>query len=228
MWSSVSGFSCLVSDPGLQPSTLLCLWHFPGKDTWVGCHSLLQGIFLTQGWNPCLVIGRQVLCMRCSGLTRVVARISMSLYEPVTVVYPFISRRTLGWFPLWAIVNNATVDICVQVLVTYIFHYLGCMPRSGTAGLCSNYLSFEKMADFSTAAIPFAFSISSSNFSTSLLILVFIFWQLTGSVRQCLIVALTCISLESNDVGHRSMPLCSISLGQLDIFLRGNVHQILS
>ena len=25
--------------------------QFPGKNTGVGCHFLLQGIFLTQGWN---------------------------------------------------------------------------------------------------------------------------------------------------------------------------------
>ena len=24
---------------------------FPGKNTGVGCHALLQGIFLTRGWN---------------------------------------------------------------------------------------------------------------------------------------------------------------------------------
>ena len=28
---------------------------FPGKNTGVGCHFLLQGIFSTQGWNPCLL-----------------------------------------------------------------------------------------------------------------------------------------------------------------------------
>ena len=28
---------------------------FPSKDTGVGCHFLLQGIFLTQGSNPCLL-----------------------------------------------------------------------------------------------------------------------------------------------------------------------------
>ena len=27
----------------------------PGKNTGVGCHALLQGIFLTQGPNPCLL-----------------------------------------------------------------------------------------------------------------------------------------------------------------------------
>ena len=30
---------------------LLCPWDFPGKNTGVGCHFLLQGIFLTQGLN---------------------------------------------------------------------------------------------------------------------------------------------------------------------------------
>ena len=29
--------------------------NFPGKNTGVGCHFLLQGIFLTQGLNPCLL-----------------------------------------------------------------------------------------------------------------------------------------------------------------------------
>ena len=36
---------------GLQPARLFCLWDFPGKNTGVGCHFLLQGIFLTQGSN---------------------------------------------------------------------------------------------------------------------------------------------------------------------------------
>ena len=29
----------------------LCPWHFPGKNTGVGCYFLLQGIFPTQGSN---------------------------------------------------------------------------------------------------------------------------------------------------------------------------------
>ena len=31
---------------------LLCPWDSPGNVTGVGCHFLLQGIFLTQGSNP--------------------------------------------------------------------------------------------------------------------------------------------------------------------------------
>ena len=36
---------------GLQPARLLCPWNFPGKNTGVNCHFLLQGIFLTQESN---------------------------------------------------------------------------------------------------------------------------------------------------------------------------------
>ena len=36
---------------GLSPTRLLCPWDSLGKSTGVGCHFLLQGIFLTQGWN---------------------------------------------------------------------------------------------------------------------------------------------------------------------------------
>ena len=39
----------------LLPARLLHLWNFPGKNTQVACHFLLQGIFLTQGSNPCLL-----------------------------------------------------------------------------------------------------------------------------------------------------------------------------
>ena len=36
---------------GLQPARLLCPWDFPGKNTGMGCHTLLQGIFPTEGLN---------------------------------------------------------------------------------------------------------------------------------------------------------------------------------
>ena len=39
---------------GLLPSRLLCPWNFSGKNTGMGCHFLLQGIFPTQGLNLCL------------------------------------------------------------------------------------------------------------------------------------------------------------------------------
>ena len=40
--------------PGLYPTRLLCPWDSPGENIGMGCHFLLQGIFLTQGSNSCL------------------------------------------------------------------------------------------------------------------------------------------------------------------------------
>ena len=40
---------------GLYPSRLLCPWDYPGKNTGLGCHFLLQGIFPTQGSNSNLL-----------------------------------------------------------------------------------------------------------------------------------------------------------------------------
>ena len=38
-----------------EPTRLLCPWDFPGKNAGVGRHFLLQGVFLTQGSNLCLL-----------------------------------------------------------------------------------------------------------------------------------------------------------------------------
>ena len=48
----------VVSDSGtpwMQPARLLCSWNFPGKNTGVACHFLLQWIFQTHGLNPHLL-----------------------------------------------------------------------------------------------------------------------------------------------------------------------------
>ena len=46
--------SCLtLQPPGLQPTRLLCPWDFPGKNTRVGCHFLLQSSFSAQQLNLC-------------------------------------------------------------------------------------------------------------------------------------------------------------------------------
>ena len=59
MHTWVCAVTSVVSDTlwryGLQSAGLLCPWDFPGKNTGVGCRSLLQGIFLTQGQNSDVV-----------------------------------------------------------------------------------------------------------------------------------------------------------------------------
>ena len=46
--------ACLLNCDTMDCSLtrLLCLWDFPGKNAGVGCHFLLQGIFLTHRSNP--------------------------------------------------------------------------------------------------------------------------------------------------------------------------------
>ena len=56
----LSGDQLLVA-PRMQPAELLCLWDSRGKNIGVGCHFLLQVIFLMQGSNLCLLHCRRIL-----------------------------------------------------------------------------------------------------------------------------------------------------------------------
>ena len=59
-WSE--SVSCSVESASLWPyGRSLCPLDSPGKDTGVGCHSSLQGIFLMRGSNPRLPHCRQIL-----------------------------------------------------------------------------------------------------------------------------------------------------------------------
>ena len=58
-WSIVSAqllsHVCSFWRHGLYPARLPCPWNSPGKNAGVDCNFLLQGIFLTQGSNSCLL-----------------------------------------------------------------------------------------------------------------------------------------------------------------------------
>ena len=51
----------LFATPWTVAYQLLRPWNFPGENTGVGCHFLLQGIFLTQGSNLGLLHCRQTV-----------------------------------------------------------------------------------------------------------------------------------------------------------------------
>ena len=52
---SCSSHVQLLATPRTAAPRLLCPRDNTGKSTGVGCRALLQGIFLTQGWNLCLL-----------------------------------------------------------------------------------------------------------------------------------------------------------------------------
>ena len=53
--------SCSVMSDSLRPNGLYSPWDSPGQNTGVGCLSLLQGIFPTQGSSPGLPHCRWIL-----------------------------------------------------------------------------------------------------------------------------------------------------------------------
>ena len=76
LWSTIHLYACMLccsvmSDSFVAPWTVACqapLWNFPGKNTGVGCHFLLQGIFPTHGLNLGLLQCRQILfCLSHQG-----------------------------------------------------------------------------------------------------------------------------------------------------------------
>jgi len=48
-------FACVLQSCLYDSTRLLCPWDSPDKNTGVGCHALLQGIFPTQRSNLCLL-----------------------------------------------------------------------------------------------------------------------------------------------------------------------------
>ena len=75
----------------LQPSRLLCPWDFPGKSTGLSCHFLLHGIFLIQGSNSHLWIGRWILYQWATGETSL-----LGIFTPC-------EPPSLGKTPVWSV-----------------------------------------------------------------------------------------------------------------------------
>ena len=92
-----------------------CQWNFPDKTTGVGSHFLLQGIILTQGSNPIVYsIGRWVL-YHCATWKAPTCH---------TVICNSSVDGNLGCSTFLAIMNNATMDIGIQVLYEHMFSVL--------------------------------------------------------------------------------------------------------
>ena len=87
--------SCpILATHGLQPARLHCPWDFPGRDTGVGCHFLLQGIFPTQKSNPGLLHCRWTPALQVSsfptesqGKSLISIFVSISIYSCTYVFY---------------------------------------------------------------------------------------------------------------------------------------------
>ena len=93
-----------------------CPWDFPGRNTGVGCHFLLQGIFQSQGWNL------SFLHWQVGSLPRTTKAYSnlLKLYSVKMHIY-FLSILTLHHFPCGTVVKNLPANA----------RNAGSIPRSG-------------------------------------------------------------------------------------------------
>ena len=112
---------------GLQPTSLLCSWYFPGKNTGVDSHYLFQGIFPTQGLNSGLLhllhsqadslplrhLGRWILlhsgeesAYQCSRLKR-----SLGRTESATT-----ARTRMQYLIGWIVNKQVHINACTFIL----------------------------------------------------------------------------------------------------------------
>ena len=97
---------------GLQPTRLLCPQNFPGKNARVGYHFLLQGVFPTQGLNPCL------LCL----LYRQMDSLPLGEGNGTPLQYSCLENPMEGgaW---WAAVHGVTKSQTRLSDFTFTFHF---------------------------------------------------------------------------------------------------------
>ena len=93
---------------GLQPTTLLGPWDFPGNSTGVGCHCLLQEIFPTQGSKPGRLHCRQTLLpSEPPGKSG-----NQSFIWGLICKYPF-------YFVFFCVFNRVHMYVCLCIIVFF-------------------------------------------------------------------------------------------------------------
>ena len=91
----------------------------PGKNTKVGCHALLLGIFPTQGLNPCLPHHRQILYRQQPGTQKLSFQKKYKLYRSISSVQ-LLSRLWI-FATLWFVTCQASLSITnFQSLLKFI------------------------------------------------------------------------------------------------------------
>ena len=86
-------YACEVESPWplQEPARPLCPWNSTGRNTGDCNHSLLQGIFLTQGLDPSLPHWRQILyCLSHQGRPYRSLELNRQLNKPFSIIMSLI------------------------------------------------------------------------------------------------------------------------------------------
>ena len=138
---------------GLLPARLLCPWDSPSKNTGVGFHALLRGIFPTQGSNLCLLHllhCRRILYHWATGeapdslllVYKNVKRFSILILCPATLLNSLISSNAFLVESLGFSIHNimSPVNSLTSSLPTWMsFIYFSCLIAvAGTSNTVLN------------------------------------------------------------------------------------------
>ena len=115
-------------------------WDSPGKNTLVGCRSLLQGIFLTQGSNPGVLQSRQILySLSHQGSYKIQCSVQLSL----SCVRLFVTPWTAACQASLSIANSQSLLKLMSIeavmpsnhLSTSVIPFSSCLQSLLTQGL---------------------------------------------------------------------------------------------
>ena len=101
---------------GLQPVRLLCLWDYPGKNSGVHCHSLLQGIFPTQRSSLGLLHCRQILCYMSHQGSHILPnplKMSLLLLKTKGTFWPTHTKHAAIVKKIWFLNSPSTIPASV-------------------------------------------------------------------------------------------------------------------
>ena len=121
-----------VQSYGLQPSSLLCPWDSPGKNTGVGCHALLQGNLLDPGIELPTLISSALAQGSCLGQWVLHHQHQLDPAIPLLGIYPENMRALFQKHTylriLFAIAETwkqhkcPSTDDCIKMLHTPEYH----------------------------------------------------------------------------------------------------------
>ena len=123
----------------LKPARLLCPWDFPSKNTGVGCHFLLQGIFHAPGIEPASPVspawaGRFFTTEPWGNLTLYASSFqNLGLTTPHPLQYLHIISSICWSAPTWSRICPPCLGLPTESVPTAVYN----SPLTSTKLLCS-------------------------------------------------------------------------------------------
>ena len=152
---------CLIlhNPKGCSPQVSLSM-EFPSKNIGVGCHSLLQRIFLTQGWIWCLLHWKQILSWATRDLP--LAPFKLNYVQ----LFPLGITLQAGWLSNWSLDMQPVIVQSVSRVWLSATPWTAAWQASPVSSIISQFsnscpLSQRWYPTILSSAIPFSFCLQS-------------------------------------------------------------------